>query len=420
MSSRSRATKSTKPTTNSSKSAKSITPYSRNFEQHMIDNHVYREDKAEEPDGIDKILGVMARPPRASLSPPRFDEAAFKAFRSSDLRAKDEDDVLIDVVPYITGPKLGDHFMARKTVMGNLESLTAGNLAPASPDLYYGARPESLDKDVRDALSPYIIPSTTEDKPMAPNFFMEVKGPDGSAAVAVRQALYDGAIGARGMHALQHYGEEEPAYDGKAYTINSTYHAGTLKLYAHHVTPPAAPGGRPEYHMTKLRGFDMTDSRDTFVQGATAFRNARDLVQRYRDSFIQTANARATQSNVETPPRPETTVAAVEQYEDSTELVDHEDYTGSQAVGTEDYATSGHVDEEPALPQYLHEEEDEPSQDSAFLAEPAMSLATSLTSSFSQTQASLKRTRAPNSPPSNSQPRKKHGPAEIPASQSAS
>lgn len=37
-----------------------------------------------------------------------------------------------------------------------------------------------------------------EDKPVAPNFYLEVKEPDGLAAMAQRQACYDGAIGARG------------------------------------------------------------------------------------------------------------------------------------------------------------------------------------------------------------------------------
>ncbi|KAK3304837.1 uncharacterized protein B0T15DRAFT_399986, partial [Chaetomium strumarium] len=207
---------------------------------------------------------------------------------------------------------------------------------------------------------------------------------------------------------------EEPAFDGNAYTYSSTYHAGTgtLQLYAHHVTPPTALGGRPEYHMTKLRGFDMTDSRETFVQGATAFRNARDLAQRHRDRFIQAANAQARQSNAESPPEAEIIVAVAEQDEESTadEFIDYEDYTGSQVVGTENHAASGDVGEEPALPQYLYAEDEEPSQESPSLgAESAISLATSFTSSFSQT--SSKRTRAPDSPPSNSQPHKKHGSA---------
>jgi hypothetical protein len=74
---------------------------------------------------------------------------------------------------------------------------------------------------------------------------------------------------------------------------------------------------------------------------------------------------------VEAPPEPETNVAAAEQYEDSTadEVVNCED-SAIQAVGRGDYAIPGDADEEP-------------SQESVYLvAEPAMSFATSFTSSF--------------------------------------
>lgn len=80
----------------------------------------------------------------------------------------------------------------------------------------------------------------------------------------------------------------------------------------------------------------------------------------------------------------------------------------TQAVGTEDYAAPGDVEDEPALPHYL--EDDEPSQESTFFgAEPAMSFATSFTSSFTaQGQTSSKRNR--DSPPS--KPRRKHDSAK--------
>lgn len=51
---------------------------------------------------------------------------------------------------------------------------------------------------------------------------------------------------------------------------------GQLQLYAHHITAPAVPGGQPEYYVAQLRGSTVTKSRDTFVEGATAFRNARN------------------------------------------------------------------------------------------------------------------------------------------------
>ncbi|KAF9784284.1 hypothetical protein IL306_007297 [Fusarium sp. DS 682] len=59
-------------------------------------------------------------------------------------------------------------------------------LVRGNPDLYYGARPEQLDQKVRQELGSHIIPSTQHDLPIVPNFFLEVKGPDGSAAVAKR------------------------------------------------------------------------------------------------------------------------------------------------------------------------------------------------------------------------------------------
>lgn len=188
------------------------------------------------------------------------------------------------------------------------------------PDFFDRARAGDIHDKIRNAeeegnLNKLIIPTKHASAPVAPNFFLETKAPGGSADVALRQVLHDGAIGTRAMHALQNHGAEEPAFDGNAYTYSSTYHAGTgtLQLYAHHVAPPTAPARRPEYHMTQVKAFAMTSDRDTFVQGATAFRNARVSEQRHRDSFIQAANARARQS-VEAPPEAKITVAVAEQY----------------------------------------------------------------------------------------------------------
>ncbi|KAK0655232.1 hypothetical protein B0T16DRAFT_317809 [Cercophora newfieldiana] len=295
-SSRSRPVVSTNPTSVTSGTTKSKrstrSAYDPGFEQHLTDHAIHPTYISQEPD-LEEARAAMAVP-RPSLSPSQFSDGAFTAFRVANAMAKDEEDVTQEVIPVICGTKQADHPVARNTLFVNLEPLTDGTIAPAKPDLYYGAAPVQLQPPIRDELRGHIVPSSMEEKPMAPNFFLEVKGPAGSAAVATLQARYDGAIGARGIHSLQNYGEEEPAYDGRAYTFSSTYHDGQLKTYAHHVTAPTTttPGGRPEYHMTQLRTFGMTDTRETFVQGATAFRNLRDLARRHRDDFIQAANAR--------------------------------------------------------------------------------------------------------------------------------
>ena len=140
-----------------------------------------------------------------------------------------------------------------------------------------------------------IVPSTQDDLPILPNFLLAAKGPDGSLAVAGRQATYDGALGARSMHALQSYREDAESYDDKAYTITSIYHGGTLEMFTSHPYRELASGG-PEYATTQLRSFAMADTAETFRQGATAYRNARDWAKKQRDQAIQEANARVRES----------------------------------------------------------------------------------------------------------------------------
>lgn len=135
-----------------------------------------------------------------------------------------------DIFPVIQG---NAHIpSAKNIVFGNLKPLTHCNFVGAKPDSYDGARPAQMHRQIREELGSYITPSSQQQAPALANFFTEVKGPDGSAAVVKRQACYDGALGARVMHNPQLLGHQ-PIYDKNAYSIISTYHDGTLKM-----TPP--------------------------------------------------------------------------------------------------------------------------------------------------------------------------------------
>ena len=289
------STPTNKPSTDTSKTTG---PYNRNFQQNLIDHGVY-PDGYEYPDGqtpprpdnweeINRSLSLK----RGSLSPSRFSDEDFRKYKRADAHAWKEKQITTSVIPIIEGD-VGD----AKCVSGgipftNLDHLTDGTLVPGNPDVYYGARPEQLDRQVRDELTGQIIPSTQDELPIAPNFFVAAKGPDGTAAVANRQACYDGTLGARGMQSLQSYRRNEPVFDNKAYTISSTYLYGTLKMFTIHPTQSASPGRRPEYYMQQLRSFAMTDKLETFRDGATAFRNARDWAKTQRDQAIRLANKR--------------------------------------------------------------------------------------------------------------------------------
>ncbi|KAI1472151.1 uncharacterized protein F4812DRAFT_453965 [Daldinia caldariorum] len=292
---RDRPTSPTLPTSATNKSSKSTTPYNRNFDQHLTDYQIYPSYSSQKPDLTHIRIALAA--PRPSLSPSQFSDSTFEAFEEDNARAKDEADILANVILTILGTRNHSHLSARNTAFGNLEHLTDGTITLAKPDIYYGAYPAQLTQSSREKLSRHIVPSTTQDKPITPNFFVEVKGPDGSAAAAARQARYDGAIGSRAMHSLQNYSKDEPVYDNNAYTFSSTYHDGTLKLYAHHLTEPTTEGGRPEYHVTQTDTWGLTGNIDIFRHGTTAFRNARDLAKRHRYRFIEDANNKTRPDN---------------------------------------------------------------------------------------------------------------------------
>jgi hypothetical protein len=278
---------------------KSTGVYDRNFEQNIIDYdvypHGYRHPDGSVPIGPDnrgEFNQIFAKP-RPSLSSSIFNDEEFEELVQVEADARKEKQVSELVIPIIEGKIRDARCRSGGIPFTNLDPLTNGMLKPGNPDVYYGARPEQLSRKVRDELSGQIIPSTQHDLPMAPNFFLAAKGPDGSAAVAKRQACYDGALGARAMHSLRSYGQDEPVYDNNAYTITSTYLDGQLKMYASHVAPPKNPGGRPEYHMTLLDSFALTGNRNNCVAGLQAYRNAREWAEQQRNEAIRQANERA-------------------------------------------------------------------------------------------------------------------------------
>ena len=280
----------------SSKTKKS-SAYDPAFEQHLIDHGIYPhgydyddDDGSVYPDNWEEINERLAQP-RPSLSPSRFPREAFRKFEKTNMQALTENTVMSKAFPIIAGT--ADIPSQENLLFGNLKHLTDGSITKAKPDCYDGSRPADLNKQIREELGPYIVPSTNTAAPCLPNFFTEAKGPKGTTDVCKRQALYDGAVGARRIHELRSYVGQETLFDNNAYTIASTYHhSGLLTMYTTHPTPSEAPTNPTEYRMTQLRSFAMTDAPDTFRQGASALRNARDWAEEKRKELIAAANGK--------------------------------------------------------------------------------------------------------------------------------
>lgn len=142
----------------------------------------------------------------------------------------------------------------RNVLFSQLHPMTNNTTVQAKPDFYDGAWLWDVDAAiVCGELAPFIVPAKSG--PIAPNFFLEVKGPTGNMEEAVRQACYDGAIGARGMRQLQLYKQEVQIYDGNAYTITSVYLARPSILQIYAVYPIAGENGTTKYYMTLLGGW---------------------------------------------------------------------------------------------------------------------------------------------------------------------
>lgn len=264
------------------------------FEQHLVDHSLYPDNKKSSALNEQYIRDKLRRP-RPSLSLSRFSDEDFDAFQHLNATITNKDDVMIDIVPVMCGTN--KILSKRNLLFTELKPITDDIASQPKPDSFDGARVDEIDMRIRtdEHIYPLIVPTNHIHAPAAPNFFLEVKGQLGDLAVLKRQACYDGANGARAMHCLQNYGRKEPIYDGKAYAFSAIYHAGVmmLMLFSHHLTAPPTSGGRPEYHLTYLRGYLMMNGRQDLVDGLTAFRNLRDMAQKFRDDFINAANARA-------------------------------------------------------------------------------------------------------------------------------
>ena len=170
-----------------------------------------------------------------------------------------------DLLPIIRGSTTPSIPNEGNLAFNNLESITDGTTVSAVPDRYDGAFVHDVPKRIRTDLDKTIIPSGHARAPVVPYFFLEAKAPTGGADVARRQACLDGAIGARAIQSLRSY-YGDMAFDGNAYSLSTTYHAGTgtLQMYAHHVLPSTEHPSRVEYHMTQVDGWQLTSNINSF------------------------------------------------------------------------------------------------------------------------------------------------------------
>jgi len=187
-----------------------------------------------------------------------------------------------------------DVFSQKNILFENLKDLTDDSITKAKPDFYDESRSTELNRQIREELSFYIVPSTNIVASCLLNFFTKGKDSNENAAICKRQALYDDAVSAREMHELRSYVDSETTYDNNAYTITSTYHddSETLTVYTTHPTLFKDIKRFIEYCMTQLNSFVTINNSETFRQETTLLRNVRELTKEKREELIAATNGK--------------------------------------------------------------------------------------------------------------------------------
>ncbi|KAG8157363.1 hypothetical protein KVR01_012747 [Diaporthe batatas] len=319
-------------------------PYDPAFMQHLLEYNIlpleYEVPDDQHPAPPDNMREITAEICAKRGSEPVED---FRSFQRAYRQASNEEDAL-NQIDSLQGDKtalMRSHAIRQKKKMNQLAPLTDGSIAHGNPDRVYGSRAAELALFTRERLKDLIVPTPEQDF-ICPNFVVHAKGLRGTAAVASVQAVYDGALAARGMQALWEFGDgpdgivtQDPARGASklggsrailrprshrstepgpglvvdaqvsrvARTITCTWVYGVLKIYAVHCEP--SPGiregdiiegrqaaGAPRYVSTLIGSWIMTDREDHYREGLRAYRNALDWAKRQRDMAISRANAR--------------------------------------------------------------------------------------------------------------------------------
>jgi hypothetical protein len=256
------------------------------FHQWLVDHGIYPTLSNVRPSNFEALKKMLAE---KQESPQQLDSAneRFLNFVKKNEMVTTEPMVRRTILPILLKDMLDGSPSGEEYIFKNMKDLITG-ISKLKPDYFEGSHPSDLPKDTRNELQAFIVPSTYGDRPMLPNFFLELKGPTGDMAELKLQIVYDLVIGARAMYKLQTYGQTRPEFDGNAYTIGATYFSpsASLILWTVHPFRPQHPTHELNYHTTKLCSFLMDDLEEDFNRGLLALENARTWAKKQRQMLI--------------------------------------------------------------------------------------------------------------------------------------
>lgn len=188
----------------------------------------------------------------------------------------------------VTNVANNKHFIAIKSLPEGLNTQCAPDRAEGLPNI-------AVPRAVLDAIGGYKDPGP--DVPVAPNFFMEAKGPAGKLWVMKNQIFWDLFVGGRAMQRLLQFSATDPkefSYDLECHTLGFTLFANVLTLYTvHPLFDNDMPGeGWAIFLMRAWVLHDPVGGLGVFREALTWYHNASDWALVERPKALEQAKQR--------------------------------------------------------------------------------------------------------------------------------
>lgn len=238
--------------------------YGEHFGQYLSDHSIHAADLGARPSNYAQLQMVVLSPENISQHTSHMDFVACHSwlYRPGLYNA----DSLINM--------LGGKVLLRcEQSLDNLYPLVNSLLPHSHPDLVDGELAAHLYQGflADETLCHNIVGTKDASDPnriAAMNFFLKVvdENEGENERIAVVQMAYEAAHGARAMHVLRNYRQGTKVYDvATTYSAIYNWQTDRLRIFAHHVSEPAHPWQRDEYHMTTLFDYKLGWSADDCV-----------------------------------------------------------------------------------------------------------------------------------------------------------
>ena len=251
-------------------------PHQASYQSVLERANIFMPKRKHQPGYFNELRQILQKPrPELQI----IQQGDFLDFCQKIEEVKSEHQLSKDITSPLLGLLPPDTVRAPNCLINGLRKFRP-DIKDAKPNVY-DSHPYGLVDDMVETDLKILIQPDSSEQGIAPNNFVELKGPGGSWRTGMNQILHYGALGSRAMHELLNYGEDKPVFDGVPVprAFSTLYCSQVVFFHAHHVEP--GPNLEPYYYTTCIDIMTPALSKDDYIATLSATRNLAAHEQRY-------------------------------------------------------------------------------------------------------------------------------------------